>query len=152
MRTLAIILVLVTSQGYAQDGRSFHELPPVENIVGAGMDLEGGSKDLRAAVWIYGIGTLATAILATNKDTRHTAAPWIAGGATLGLNMTFSLKGLKWMDRSGDLLQCGYSPKTLYESIPDSLGDDPPKRFRMPQMIDGTPIRPPGRFKHRREP
>lgn len=126
--------------------QQYHQLPPPVNIVGAGYNLEGAAKDHNIATWTAGIGLLSTGILIAMDDTRHTAAPWVVGGLTVGVSMTFSLSSGKWMNRAGDLWKCGYSPVTLYESIPDSLGDDPPKWYRIPNMIDGTPIKLPARM------
>lgn len=127
-------------------GQQYHELPPPINIVGAGYNLEFASNQKKASVWTLGLGAFGTGLLFAMDDTRHTAAPWVVAGMTVGVSMTFSLSGLKWQGRSADLWKCGYSPVTLYESIPDSLGDDPPKRYLVPNMIDGTPIKLPARM------
>ena len=145
MRTLAALLFLVPLPDLS--AQLNHDRVPVVNIVGAGLDLQGAAEDAKVDLYATGIGTIATVLLATNKDTRHTAGPWIAGGLTLGVSFTFQLSSLKWMKRSASLLQCGYSPDYLYESIPDSLGDDPPRHYRMPRMIENTPIHLPARMR-----
>lgn len=123
-----------------------HTMPPPVNIVGAGFNLEYSAKQKKVSTWTLGLGTLATGILFGMDDTRNTAAPWVVGGLTAGVSMSFSLSGLKWQDRAADLWQCGYSPDYLYESVPDSVGDDPPRRYRVPRMINDTPIKLPARM------
>lgn len=124
-----------------------HDLPPAINLVGAGFNQEFAAQQRKVSVWTMGLGTLATGILLAMDDTRHTAAPLVVGTATVGVSMTFSLSGLKWMDRSADLLKCGYSPNALYEMVPDSIGDDRPRKMMLPDLIDGTPVKLPARMR-----
>lgn len=138
--TIAAFLLATTLQAQ-------HDMPPPINIVGAGFNLEGAAKDKNIATWTAGIGLLSTGILIAMDDTRHTAAPWMVAGVTVGVSMTFNLRSGKWMNRAGDLWQCGYSPQTLYEQVPDSLGDAPPRRVNVPALIDGTKIRLPARMR-----
>lgn len=144
-RTIAIAAFLIL--GPAQAQRLSHDMPPPINIVGAGFNLEGAAKDKNIATWTAGLGLLTTGILYGLEDTRHTAAPWVVGGLTVGVSMSFNLSSGKWMNRAGDLWQCGYNPQTLYEQVADSLGDAPPKRVNVPRLIDGTKIRLPARMR-----
>jgi len=124
-----------------------HSTPPVCNVVGAGLNLEGAAKDRRTGLWIALAGGALAAGMASNEDMADSPGPLVIGALTAVFSLSFTLSGLKWEDRAGDLLQCGYSPQYLYESVPDSVGSDPPKRFTLPAMIDNTPIRIPARFK-----
>ena len=123
-----------------------HSMPPPVNMVGAGFNLEYAAKQKKVSTWTLGLGAIGTGLLLALPDTRHTAAPWVLGGMTVGVSMTFSLSGLKWQDRAADLWQCGYSPDALYESVPDSIGDDRPRMYQIPALIDGTPIKVPARM------
>ena len=124
-----------------------HSSPPVVNIVGAGLNLEGAAKDRRTGLWIALAGGALAAGMATNEDMADSPGPLVIGALTAVFSLSFTLSGLKWEDRAGDLLQCGYSPQYLYESVPDSVGSDPPRHYQLPAMIDNTPIRIPARFK-----
>jgi len=124
-----------------------HQMPPPVNIVGAGFNLEYATKAKRASLVALMVGGGVTAILSTSEGTRATAAPWVAGGMTLGLSVGLNLHGLKWEERAADLWQCGYSPDALYESVPDSIGDDRPRKYQVPALIDGTKIRLPARMR-----
>ena len=124
-----------------------HTLPPVVNLVGAGYNLEYSAKVKKAGIYTMIIGGGITGILANANGTRGTAAPWISSALTLGFGVGLNLHGLRWEDRAGDLLKCGYSPWKLYESIPDSVGSDPARRYDIPSMIDGNEIHIPGRWR-----
>jgi len=154
--TITLLLLATVLQAPAQDTIPYkaypylglgHSTPPVVNIVGAGLNLEGAAKDRRTGLWIALAGGALAAGMATNEDMADSPGPLVIGALTAVLSLSFTLSGLKWEDRAGDLLQCGYSPQYLYESVPDSVGDDPPKHFTLPAMIDNTPIRIPARFK-----
>lgn len=120
---------------------------PTPNIVGAGMNFQHAAKTKEAALWTFLGGGVATAILATSKDTKNGAAPWVVGGLTLGVSVGLTFHGLKWDRMAGGLLQSGYSPNYFYESIPDSIGDDPPRRYKLRDIIDGYRIHIPVRFR-----
>jgi hypothetical protein len=137
------LLIMLPSMALGQ----WHQLPPPVNIVGAGFNLEHAAKSKKAAVYTLLIGGGVTGILAASEGTKGTAAPWISGGLTLGASVALNLHGLRWEDRAADLWQCGYSPDALYESVPDSIGDDRPKRYRVPALIDGTKIHLPARMR-----
>lgn len=144
MRTPSIAILLMSSVCSAQLN---HDMPPPINIVGAGFNLEYSAKVREAATWTLLAGTIATVALSQANGTKGSAAPWIAGTLTFGTAVTLNLHGLRWENRAADLWQCGYSPNHLYESIPDSLGMDPPKYYDMPRMINRTKIHLPARFK-----
>ncbi len=144
MRSPSIALLLIASTCCAQFG---HEMPPPVNVVGAGFNLEHAAKSKEAAAWTFLAGSAATVALSQANGTKGTAAPWIAGTLTFGAAFAMNLHGLKWENRAADLWQCGYSPTHLYESVPDSLGDDPPMRYRVPAMINETKIHLPVRMR-----
>ena len=131
---------------YKCSGQLNHDLPPTVNLVGSGFNQEFATEQKKVSVWTLGLGSLATGILFAMDDTRSTTAPWMVAGVTVGVSMTFSLSGLKWQDRSADLLKCGYSPNTLYEMVPDSIGDVRPRKMMLPALIDGTPVKIPARM------
>jgi len=128
-------------------GQLNHDMPPQMNVVGAGFNLEHAAQSKKAGTYALLAGGALTGILATARGTKDGAAPWITGGLTLGLGVSLNLHGLRWENRAADLWQCGYTPFALYETIPDSVGDDPPRRYRLPAMIDGTKIHVPARFR-----
>ena len=124
-----------------------HDMPPPMNMVGAGYNLEYSAKVREASAWTFAAGGIATFILAAANDTRGTAAPWVAGGLTFAAVFSLNLHSAKWENRAGDLWKCGYTPFTLYETIPDSVDAGPLKQYRVPDMIDDTKIHQPERFR-----
>jgi hypothetical protein len=144
MRTPTLALLLMSSVCSAQLG---HDMPPPVNVIGAGFNLEHSAKVREAAAWTFLAGSLATAALSQANGTRDSAAPWIAGTLTFGLAFSLNLHGLRWENRAADLWQCGYAPDYLYEAIPDSVGMEPPRQYKVPRMIDGKKIHLPGKFR-----
>lgn len=151
-RALAIAFaVLVSTTAIAQDSPAYHgfghQMPPPMNMVGAGFNLEHAAKSRKASTYAFMAGGAITGILATANGTKGTAAPWITGTLTMGLSLSLNLHGLRWEDRAADLWQCGYSPDQLWETIPDSLGQGELRKVSIPEMIDGTKIHVPARFR-----
>jgi hypothetical protein len=144
-RPLAALLLLVPLPDLS--AQLNHDMPPPINVVGAGFNLDYSAKSKQAAWYTILGGGALTAILATAEGTRGTAAPWVAGGLTMGVGVSLNLHGLRWERRAAALWKCGYSPHTLYEMVPDSLGDNPPREFRIPRMIENTPIHLPARMR-----
>ena len=144
MRTPSLAILLFASTCCAQFG---HEMPPPVNVVGAGFNLEHSAKSKEAAAWTFAAGVAVTAVLASAEGTKHTAAPWVSAGTFFTAAFSLNLHGLKWENRAADLWQCGYSPDHLYESIPDSLGAEPPRKYGVPAMINDTKIHLPGKFR-----
>ena len=132
------ILALAAFQLFGPSfGQDYHVPPPPMNVIGAGYNMEYAAK----------VRHEAEMSLRMAGDTRNTAAPWIMGGVTCAAVFSLNLHSAKWENRAGDLWQCGYSPTTLYESIPDSIGPGELKRYRIPRMIDGNKVHMPARFR-----
>jgi hypothetical protein len=147
MRTIEIILALVTSQANAQ-GTWPHSLPPIENLVGAGFNIEYGAKTQKTALYTLLAGSAITTILATSEGTKGTAAPWIAGGLTLGASVAIDLHGLKFSASGGRLLAMPYSPSEWYEQMPDSLGQGRLAKLKFKDYLHGERIHVPGRARN----
>lgn len=126
----------------------WHQLPPPENIVGAGFNIEYGSKCQKTAMFTFLAGSAITGILATAEGTKGTAAPWIAGGLTLGLSVGIDLHGMKFSASGGRLLAMPYSPNEWYETMPDSIGAGELRRYNFKDYLHGERIHVPGRIRN----
>jgi hypothetical protein len=125
-----------------------HSLPPPENIVGAGFNLEYGDKCQKAALYTLLAGSALTGILATAEGARGTAAPWIAGTVTLGASVSINLHGLKFSASGGRLLAMPYSPSEWYEQMPDSMGRGKLAKLKFKDYLHGERIHVPGRARN----
>lgn len=126
----------------------WHQMPPPENLVGAGFNIEYGAKCQKTALYTFLAGSAITGILATAEGTKGTAAPWIAGGLTLGASVGINLHGLKFAASGGRLLAMPYSPHEWYESMPDSIGDGQLRRLGFSDYLHGERIHIPGRIRN----
>lgn len=150
MTSRLVTTVFVTSMlapCFAQ-GTWPHNLPPIENLVGAGFNIEYGAKSQKTALYTFLAGSAITTILAKSEGTKGSAAPWIVGGLTLGASVGIDLHGLKFSASGGRLLAMPYSPNEYYESIPDSVGQGELSRLKFSDYLRGERIHVPGRFRN----
>jgi len=149
MRTLAIILVLVTSNANAQtpDGKSWHDLPPQMNLVGAGFNGEHGAKLQRASIYTLISGVAIGGMLAAVQGDDLGPEPLIMGGLCVVGAVHLNLRGLKWEQRSYRLMQMGYTPNEYYDTLPDSVSAGDRAKLGIKDYMGGTPIHTPARFK-----